>query len=97
MVLKMNNIEEKYLPIGSVVKLLNVNKKIMITGFLSSDINDNSKSYDYTGCIYPEGILDSKKLILFNHDQIENIIYIGYKSDEESKFKEFLKTQNKDN
>ncbi|MBQ9072549.1 MAG: DUF4176 domain-containing protein [Bacilli bacterium] len=70
--------QEKYLPIGSVVLLKNAKKQVMITGFLARSKEENSKVYDYMGCMYPEGILSSEFNLLFNHDQIENIYYIGY-------------------
>lgn len=82
---------EKFLPIGSVVLLSGGTKKAMITGFCSISDDDKTKIYDYCGCIYPEGYLTSNQICLFNHDQIEEIFYIGYEDEEEKEFKESLK------
>lgn len=84
-------IRDKFLPIGSVVLLSGGTKKAMITGFCSISDDDKTKIYDYCGCIYPEGYLTSNQICLFNHDQIEEIFYIGYEDEEEKEFKESLK------
>ena len=88
----MNNSVEKYLPIGSVVLLKDNSKKFMITGFCIKPEESVDKMFDYSGCLYPEGILSSHQNILFNHDQIEKICYMGLMCDEEIKFKAALKT-----
>lgn len=92
-----NNVEnktyEKYLPIGTVVLLKDGKKRIMITGFCCyGDKEENKKIFDYSGCIYPEGVISSNKVLLFNHDQIAQIYYLGYADEEEKKFKEKLKS-----
>ena len=81
----MNN-KEKYLPIGTVVLLKEGKKRIMITGYLITPEEDKDKLYDYSACLYPEGIISSDKTILFNHDQIDKIYYMGYIDDEEKIF-----------
>ena len=81
---------EKYLPIGTVVMLKGGQKRMMITGFLCSDGQDD-KVYDYCGCLYPEGVIAADKTLLFNHDQIETVFYLGLRDEEETKFKEKLK------
>ena len=81
---------EKYLPIGTVVMLKNGQKRVMITGFLCIDKNNDKNIYDYTGCLYPEGYISSDKSLLFNHDQIDKIYYLGFKDEEEEKFKQKL-------
>ena len=83
-------IEDKYLPIGTVVMLKGGTKRVMITGFCSMEEKNNDKMYDYNGCMYPEGIISSDKTLLFNHDQIEKIYFKGFVDDEETKFKEQL-------
>ena len=47
--------QEKYLPIGTVVLLKGGSKRVMITGFCSVDGNESDVIYDYNGCVYPEG------------------------------------------
>ena len=74
--------KEKYLPIGSVVLLKDAKKRIMVTGFVAQSQETGDKIFDYMGCLYPEGIISSEQNLLFNHDQIDKIFYLGY-SDEE--------------
>ena len=81
---------DKFLPIGSVVLLKGGTKKAMITGFCSVAEDDRTKVYDYSGCIYPEGYLNSNQICLFDHDQIEEIFYLGYENEEEEEFKKSL-------
>ena len=83
----MNEIVEKYLPLGSVVILKGGQKRLMITGFLVSPTGEKTKVYDYSGVIFPEGMLSSDKTALFNHEQIERIDFLGFVDDEEKQFK----------
>lgn len=80
----------KLLPIGSVVKLKDAEKEIMITGFYTVSESDTSKIYDYSACLYPEGIVSSDKNLLFNHDQIEKVLYFGFNGEQEKTFKQNL-------
>lgn len=84
-------IYEKYLPIGTVVMLKDGKKRIMITGFCCIDKNNEEKIYDYSGCLYPEGIISTDKNLLFDHIQIKEIYHIGLIDNEEKEFKEKLK------
>ena len=42
---------------------------------------------DYVGVIYPEGI-NPEDAIFFNHENIEKVVFEGYKDDEEKRFME---------
>lgn len=86
----MNNNLGKFLPIGTVVLLKGAKKRLMITGFCSFDEGKKDKAYDYTGCLYPEGIISSKQMALFNHSQIEKVYYLGLRDEEEKQFKQKL-------
>lgn len=76
--IKMN---ERYLPIGSIVKLKNSNKKIMITGYFSVEYKNDIVVYDYSGCAYPEGMMLKSNYCSFNHGDIETVEFTGYKDD----------------
>ncbi len=78
---------EKYLPIGSVVLLKNATKRLMVTGFLVSSKEFPEKVFDYSGCLYPEGIITSEQTALFDHEQIEKIYATGFSDQEEKSFK----------
>lgn len=90
-------IGEKYLPIGTVVKLEGGIKKIMITGFCCGEENNATDLWDYCGCLYPEGIMIANQTICFNHSQIEKIYYKGLENEEEQQFKKELKEINNNN
>lgn len=89
----MNNNLERFLPLGTVVLLKGAKKRLMITGFCSFDEEKKDKMYDYTGCLYPEGIITSKQMALFDHSQIEKIFYLGLRDNEEIEFKKKLVTE----
>lgn len=89
---------DKYLPIGSVVILKEAKKRVMITGYCAVDNDNPEKVFDYSACLFPEGILSSSQLGLFNHEQIDKIIFLGLEDEEvtafTSKIKEALGKQN---
>lgn len=82
--------DNKYLPIGTIVLLDGGSKKIMITGFCVIANDNKHKLYDYSGSLYPEGIINSNEVCLFNHEQIAEVIFKGYENEEEKVFKEEL-------
>jgi hypothetical protein len=84
---------EKFLPIGSVVLLKNGKKRIMITGYCIVEQENSGNIYDYCGVIYPEGMLSSKQTLLFNHNQISTISYLGLIDQEFRNFENKLKTE----
>ena len=83
------NGNEKFLPVGTVVRLKGASKSLMITGFCSVSGTDQ-KMYDYCACLYPEGAVSSEINLLFNHEQIETIFFKGFVSEEEISFKQKL-------
>ena len=82
--------ENKYLPIGSVVKISDRQKKLMITGYLPISTNENQerKIWDYCGCLYPEGVITTETNYVFNQNNIEEICFLGLEDDEQKKFQE---------
>lgn len=63
-------------PIGTVVLLKNHTKRILIIGYLPKEIGSNEE-FDYSGVPFPEGLVDSKKILLFNNNQIGEICNIS--------------------
>lgn len=82
---------EKFLPLGTVVLLKSGTKRLMIIGYCAFDEAKKDKAYDYIGCLYPEGVISSKQMALFNHSQIQKIDFTGYSDEESKKFNEVLK------
>lgn len=78
-----------YLPIGSVVLLKNGKKRVMVYG-RKVKAGDEDIVYDYLGCLYPEGALGSKDVVLFNHSQIQMVYFIGFQDVEELVFRKKL-------
>ena len=51
------------LPIGSVVLLEGAEKRLMICGRIQTDTATGT-TYDYSGCLYPDGIIDSSQIYM---------------------------------
>ncbi len=66
---------EKYLPIGSVVKFKD--NMVMIVGYKIAKYTDEIKVFDYEGIAYPTGTLSENKYY-FNHDDIEELLSTGF-------------------
>ena len=82
---------EKYLPIGTVVTLKKGTKKIMITGYLPT--TEDNKVFEYSACLFPEGVISSDEVLVFNQDQIDTIHYLGLTDQDYKDFnKEIKKT-----
>ncbi|MBE5796757.1 MAG: DUF4176 domain-containing protein [Clostridiales bacterium] len=84
----MNDVRQ-LLPIGSVVKLKGAEKCLMTFGVRQTDVK-SGKEYDYIGVMYPEGNLGEDLRFMFDHEDISEIIYKGYESDELTAFLEKL-------
>lgn len=69
------------LPVGSVVMLEEANKRMMIIGIMQQN-QENGTIYDYLGCLYPEGFIDSEHLYMFNHEDIEKVDFVGFADSE---------------
>ena len=87
----MENDDYKYLPIGSVVLLNGGIKKVMIIGYKAkttsaSNVGNEELVWDYSGCIYPEGLFSSDRILLFNHSQINKLFYTGFQDEEQIEF-----------
>lgn len=70
------------LPIGSVVRLKEAEKPLMIFGIKQMNADNPEKEYDYIGVLYPEGNVGADFQYLFNQDDIEEILFRGYDSEE---------------
>lgn len=90
------DINNKFLPIGSICTVNGYNKKIMITGYYSIEYTGNVKMFDYSGCDYPEGLLLSNKKCSFNHSEILLIDYLGFINEDYNKLNEILNSQKED-
>lgn len=79
-----------FLPIGSVVQLKNAEKKLMICGRVQIEEPDG-QMFDYSACLYPEGMLSPDKVYLFNQEDIVRVYSLGLQDEEELELKEKIK------
>lgn len=84
--------KEKFLPIGTVVLLNGATKRIMITGYCSAVPENPEKTYDYVGCLFPEGNLAGEEVALFDHNQIGKIAHMGLTDEEFISFDQKIKS-----
>lgn len=77
---------KELLPIGSIVLLKEGVKRLMINGVMQNDANGNGANYDYLGILYPEGHIGEMFQYLFNHEDIDQIVFRGYEDDERKEF-----------
>lgn len=77
-----------FLPIGSIVLLKDGEKRLMINGIMQTDTGGTRKNYDYMGVLYPEGHIGEGFQYLFNHEDINEVLFRGF---EDAEREEFLK------
>jgi len=78
--------EEKYLPLGSVVMLKGGSKEIMVTGYLTVPKDNREVIYDYSAVLYPEGTIDSDQVLAFNNADIDKVFFRGFQNDAQKEF-----------
>ena len=73
------------LPVGSIVLLKDATKKLAIIGIFQVNSKEN-KIYDYLGVPYPEGFIGAENNYIFNHEDINDVIFTGYTNPERDIF-----------
>ncbi len=81
--------ERNLLPIGSVVLLKEGNKRLMICGRIQTS-SAGEEIYDYSACLYPEGIVDATSMYFFNNDAIDTVYFLGFQDAEELNYRNML-------
>lgn len=77
---------KELLPVGSVVLLKGGIKKLIIIGIKQANAENPDVEYDYAGVLYPEGYLGDDTFYLFNHSDINDIVFKGYDNPERNEF-----------
>lgn len=76
----MNDIEiekvKNLIPIGSILSLKDIEKKVMITGYIFDDKSD------YLGVLWPIGDYSDDSKLTFTIDDIKRIYFRGYEGKE---------------
>ena len=80
--------EDKYLPIGTIVFIKEDIVMHMIVGYLSKD--KEGKLYDYISIPFPYGMLSVETVSPFNTNDIEKVIFNGYKNDTFTELNNYL-------
>ena len=79
------------LTLGSVVRLKDAKKSLMIIG--NKIKNKDNEIFDYIGVMHPEGYVDNDTFFLFNQDDVEEIKYIGFLNADVQVFREKYKEE----
>ena len=75
--------EYKYIPLGSIVILQGgVQKLLVISRALNVRNGDKTFFFDYGAVPYPEGLV-SDKMVYFNADSINKVVFEGYSDAED--------------
>ena len=81
--------ENKLLPLGSIVILEEGNQKLSIIGRGQLFDDDGTVGYfEYSSVLYPQGLLDVEEIYFFNHEDIEEVLFEGYRDEDEDEFLE---------
>lgn len=81
----MGEIKIDWLPMGSVVKLSQVETPVVIVGRMQREPGEG-RAWEYAGSPYPCGFEDSSNAVLFDGDRIDHVLFLGYRSDAELAF-----------
>jgi hypothetical protein len=80
--------KNRYLPLGSVIKVKDIDKIFMIIGYQIE--NKDGKIYDYAICEYPQGAISSAFNITTDHSNIEKVLFKGYTDEDFVKRNKYL-------
>ena len=76
---------DRLYPLGTVVKLINVPKEIVIIGYRHF-VPETERVYDYIGVNAVFGMSLTDDLVLFQKDQIEEVVFPGYMNEDADDF-----------
>lgn len=83
--------KKDWMTIGSVVTLREGVKRLMIVGRIQR--GGDGELYDYAGVLWPEGMVRSDRMYLFNHEDIEILWHYVLLETDEIHFREVLNEQ----
>ena len=78
-----------WLALGNVVTLNGGSRRVMVVGRIQRDAATGIV-YDYSACPWPQGMLDSSHLILFNHADIAQVHAHGFTDSQETTWRQLL-------
>lgn len=78
--------KNNYYPVGTIVKLRESNELIMIS---QRNVTSRDRFKHYSGISFPKGYVDGEELTFFDDEEIAEVLFSGYESDED---RELVKT-----
>ena len=82
-------IKEHILPLGTVLKVKKGKGELMVAGRAQLYNNQGVIGYfDYAAIRYPQGLASNSDFLFFNDEDIEEVIFEGYRSEQEIAFAE---------
>ena len=75
-----------FLPLGSVVRLKGGKLRIAVIGSTPIE-KGKTEVWDYLGAVWPMGVITSDNNLLFNRDQIEEVVFEGFTDSAEVEFR----------
>jgi hypothetical protein len=85
------------LPIGSIVYLKEGSSKLMILNRGPIiELDGEQKMFDYSACVYPQGLV-ADSVLYFNEENIDEVIFEGFKDSDEDRFHSLYKQWLKEN
>lgn len=76
--------ETKFLSLGSIVRLNGgVKKVVIIARAVATKIGNDTKYFEYGGCLYPEGLLGDA-VLYFNNEDIQTVVDHGYTDEDDT-------------
>ncbi|WP_167630348.1 DUF4176 domain-containing protein [Listeria valentina] len=81
---------EKILPLGSVVTLKDGDGSILMIVSRASVIEDRKKAffYDYGAVLIPQGMISPEAVYFFNRENVSQVLFKGFLNEEEREFAE---------
>ncbi len=77
------------LPLGSVVTLKKGQKRLMIVGRFQEEAQ-SGQLFEYSAVLWPEGMISSTQVYLFNGPDIDRVYFLGLQDSQEFTFRHDL-------
>ncbi len=77
------------LPLGSVVTLQEGQKRLMIVGRFQEEASSH-RIFEYGAVLWPEGMISSQQIYLFNGSDIDQVYFLGLQDSQEFAFRHDL-------
>ncbi|MBT1174505.1 DUF4176 domain-containing protein [Bifidobacterium sp. LC6] len=78
------------LPLGSVVRLRDGGDALLlVVSRAALTERDGHRGYfDYAAVVYPQGLVDSRRVLFFNREDVADVVFVGFVDDVERGFEQ---------